>query len=80
MAHRHYGLRASKRTHRHTGPVHAETWTGTVFIGIIVAIIIVLGVGLYVVNKAVTDVANTTTSPPTIGQGGGAAPSSGMAQ
>jgi hypothetical protein len=64
MAHRHYGLRASKRTQQHTGPVHAETWTGAVFIGIIIAIIIVLGVGMYVMNKAVNDLAHTTTSDP----------------
>jgi hypothetical protein len=81
MAHRHYGLRASKRTHRHTGPVHVETWTGTVFVGIIIAIIIVLGVGLYVVNTAVNDLANTTAlDPPTNGQDGGAPAFSGTAQ
>jgi hypothetical protein len=77
MAHRHYGLHASKL--HPTRPVHGEIWTGTVFIGVILAIVIVLSVGVYVVNKAVTDVANTTTSdPPTTGQGGGAPSSSGM--
>jgi hypothetical protein len=82
MAHRHYGLRRSKESHHHTGPIHAEAWTGAVFIGIILAIVIVLGAGAYLVNKAVTDVVNTTASDPTTtgGKGGGAPASSGMAR
>jgi hypothetical protein len=52
-----------------------------VFIGIIVVIIIVLGVGVYAMNKAVTDVVSTTASDrATTGQGGRAPASSGMAR
>jgi hypothetical protein len=52
-----------------------------VFIGIIIAIIIVIGVGMYVMNKVVTDVVNTTTSDrATTGQGGRAPALSGVAR
>jgi cell division protein FtsX len=71
MAHRHYGLRASKLSRPPLNQLMRRYGVGTTFIAIIIAIMIVLGVGLYVVNKAVTDVTNTTTSnPPTTGQGG----------
>ena len=70
MAHRHYGLRATKPPATDTGPVPSGVWNRRAIIAGIVVVLIVLGVVIYGMNKIVTDVANTTTSaPPTTGQG-----------
>ena len=72
MAHRYYGLRATKPRHPYAGPVRADAWRGSAFIGMIAVIMIVLLVVLCGISKTVTDVANTSTSAPrTTGQGGG---------
>jgi hypothetical protein len=64
MSHRHYGLRATKPRVAYTGPARAGGWSGTVFIGSIMVIMIVLGVILYGLNNIVTDAANTAASTP----------------
>jgi hypothetical protein len=64
MTHRHYGLRATKPRVAYTGPARAVGWSGTVFIGSIMVIMIVLGIILYGLNNAVTDAANTAASVP----------------
>jgi hypothetical protein len=64
MAHRHYGLRATKP------PASFGAWNGSPFIAAIIVMVIVLGVVLYGIVKTVTHVANNTTSAPrTVGQG-----------
>jgi hypothetical protein len=66
MTHRHYGLRATKPRVAYTRPARAGGWSGTVFIGSIMVIMIVLGVILYGLNNTVTvtDAANTAASVP----------------
>jgi hypothetical protein len=72
MTRRHYGVQVPKPRPTYTGPARAGAWSGSVFIGAIVVILIVLGVILYGVSKPVTDVGNTTSAPRTTGQGAAA--------
>ena len=68
MTRRHYGLRWTKPRRTNTKASAGES--AMPFVVGIVAMMIVLGVVLYGVSKTVSNVANTTASPPsTTGEG-----------